>query len=120
MIQLLQDKSSLLMAPVVWASRGFNAIAGPWGRGFPLWNSWPCPPFFGWNQGWLGLLLTVLFWAAVIAICVLVVKRLFFHQKTQSPVFSTPLRPLDILKQRYARGEISREEFMALRQDLQI
>jgi len=43
----------------------------------------------------------------------------FFPKKTQSQSFSTFLRPLDDLRQHYARGEISRKEFTALREDLQ-
>ena len=76
MKQLLKDKSGLMLAPVFWVSRVSSAIAGPWSRGFPPLNSWPCPPFFSWNQGWLNPVLTVLFWAAVVAVCTLVVKRL--------------------------------------------
>jgi putative membrane protein len=119
MRNLLKGKSGLLLAPVFWVSRASSAIAGQWSRGLPTLNSWPCPPFFSWNQGWFSLLLTVLFWAAVIGLCALVVKRLFFSAKEPSLNVSHPFGPLDILKQRYARGEISREDFMALRKDLQ-
>jgi hypothetical protein len=42
-----------------------------------------------------------------------------FPEREPSPSFTTPLRLLDILRQRYARGEITREEFLALRKDMQ-
>lgn len=63
--------------------------------------------------GWLGMLVMALFWIGVI---VLVVWGL-------SHVFSTrqPRVELDaeaILKQRYARGEISREEIIQAREVL--
>jgi putative membrane protein len=119
MKNLLKGKLGLILTSVFRVSRASSAIAGPWNRGLPPLNSWPCQPFFSWNQGWPSLLLTVLFWAAVIGLCVLVIKRLFFPEKKPSLSFATPFRPLDILRQRYARGEISREEFMALRKDLQ-
>lgn len=119
MVNLLQGKSDLMLSAVSWVSRASNAIAGPWSRGFPPINSWPCLPFFGWNQGWFSLLLTVLFWAAVIGLCALVIKRLFFSGREASLSATHPFGPLDILKQRYARGEITREEYMSLRNDLQ-
>jgi putative membrane protein len=119
MKNLLKGKSGLMLTPVFWVSRASSAIAGPWSRGIPPMNSWPCPPFFSWNQGWLNLLLTVLFWVAIIALCALVVKRLFFPEREPSPSFTTPLRLLDILRQRYARGEITREEFLVLRKGMQ-
>jgi len=63
--------------------------------------------------GWLGMLVMAVFWIGVI---VLVVWGL-------SSVFSTwqPRAELDteeILKQRYARGEISREELVQAREAL--
>ena len=65
------------------------------------------------------LLLTVLFWAAVIGLCALVIKRIFFLGKEPSLYIAHPYGAIDILKQRYACGEISREDFMALSKDLQ-
>lgn len=118
MENLMNGKSGILLTPVFWVSRASNAFGGPWGRGFPPINSWPCPPFLGWYQGWFSLLLTVLFWAAVIGLCVLVIKRLFFSGKEASSNATRPFGPLDILKQRYARGEISREEYSAMQKDL--
>jgi len=115
---LLRGHLGFLLSLLFWVSCASDAIAGPWGRGFPPINSWPCPPFFGWSQGWFSMLLTVLFWAAVIGLCALVIKRLFFSGK-ESPLSATrPLGPLDLLKQRYARGEISRAEYRALQKDL--
>lgn len=39
-------------------------------------------------------------------------------QSNQSSFRPTEQTPLDVLKARYARGEISREEYEALRRDL--
>ena len=99
MKQLLKGKAGLrlTLTPVFWVSRASNAIAGPWSRGFPPLNSWLCPPLFSWNQGWLSLLLTVVFWAAVIVVSALVVNCLFFR-KRRNPGVPAPLRPLNILR----------------------
>jgi len=68
---------------------------------------------WGWGGGWwiLMLVIMVLFWAAVIAVAVLAVSR-FTGARGQSK------SPLDIAKERLARGEISQEEFEQLRQKL--
>jgi hypothetical protein len=75
MKQLLKGKSGLWLAPVFYVSRISSAITGPWSRGFPPFNFWSCPPFPNWSQGWVNLVLTVLFWAAVVALCAFVIKR---------------------------------------------
>jgi putative membrane protein len=60
--------------------------------------------------GWGGALMGVL-WVAVIALVVYLIVR----GQSSKP----PETPLDILKKRYARGEISREEFERMRKDLE-
>ncbi len=56
--------------------------------------------------GGLGMLVMALFWIGAILLIVWGVSRLF---PTQQP--NVGPNALEILKQRYARGEISREEF---------
>jgi putative membrane protein len=56
--------------------------------------------------GWLGILTTVLFWAGVILLVVWAVRNTGASQRPTSGPDA-----LEILKQRYARGEISRDEF---------
>jgi putative membrane protein len=56
--------------------------------------------------GGLGMIVMALFWIGAIVLVVWGVSRLFpSHQPNVGP------DALEILKQRYARGEISREEF---------
>ncbi len=69
------------------------------------------------GMGWwmlFGGLWALLFWGAIIALVVWVVKRLTGGDE------STPRQrdPLDIAKERYARGEITREQFDQLKKDL--
>jgi len=63
--------------------------------------------------GWLGMLLMALFWIGVI---VLVVWGLTHVFSTRQP--RVELDAEEILKQRYARGEISREELIQAREAL--
>ncbi|MES0329392.1 MAG: SHOCT domain-containing protein [Dehalococcoidales bacterium] len=66
--------------------------------------------------GGVGMLLMVLFWGALIALAVWTVIRLSHSDAT------APLRvrnnPLDLAKERYARGEIGKEEFYRIKKDL--
>jgi putative membrane protein len=85
----------------------------PWMHGFG----------FGWGGMIFGGLLTLLFWGVVIALIVFVVRALSRSGSGQaapsagSPA-QTPDRALEILRERYARGEISKDEFNSMRQDL--
>lgn len=62
----------------------------------------------------LGLLFMVLFWVFVIAGVVYLVRWL-----TGQGIAGRPESSLDILKKRYACGEITKQEFDAMKQDLQ-
>lgn len=65
------------------------------------------------GMGWLGILTMILFWAGVIALIVWGLSNLF-------PAQSSAPQPgaLEILKERYARGDISYEEFVQAREAL--
>ncbi len=66
----------------------------------------------GWWMAFGGLWMLI-FWAGLIALIVWGVIKL--SQRNGS----TPKRtPLDVVKERYAKGEISREEFEQLKKDL--
>nr|WP_087474931.1 SHOCT domain-containing protein [Nitrospira cf. moscoviensis SBR1015] len=57
----------------------------------------------------------VLFWVFVIVGVVYLVRWLM-----RQGIADRPESSLDILKKRYARGEISKQEFEEMRQDLQV
>ena len=72
---------------------------------------------FGWGPGF-GWIFMFLFWGLVIVGIVAIVKGLSgSSQNTNIPQTKTAL---DILKERYARGEIEREEFEQKKQDLML
>lgn len=75
-----------------------NDMHGWWGMGF----------------GWIVM---ILFWALVVAGLVVFVKWLAAQSSARKGDRSKTA--LEILQERYARGEINREEFEQKRQDLQ-
>jgi putative membrane protein len=72
---------------------------------------------FGWGFGGLGMIFMMLFWALVVLLAVWLLSRLFpgaTHntgaQTTQGNSAASS-NAVDIVKQRYARGEISKAEY---------
>jgi putative membrane protein len=81
------------------------------GTGFDNYGDWLCGPgaFFPGPLGWI---ITLLFWALVIFLVVKLFQALFSKGKG----FSTTR--LDTLKERYARGEISEDEYLRMKTEL--
>lgn len=75
---------------------------------FPMWD-WSSG---GWWMGF-GFIFMILFWGAIIALIVWVVKR--FTGGTDS---NRKNDPLEIARGRYARGEITKEEFEEIKKTL--
>jgi putative membrane protein len=72
---------------------------------------------FGMGFGFIGLLFMILFWGGLILGGIWLVRTLFDN----SPGTSTSIQKSsarEILDQRYARGEISREEYEQIKADL--
>ncbi len=76
---------------------------------------------FGMMNGFgFGGIFMILFWIVLIGLGVWLVSHLTSSANRQSPSNSatSPESALDILKKRYARGEITPEQFQAMRRDL--
>ena len=87
-----------LVAPPAWS----QATAGQ--------SQYPYGPGMMWGGGWQGLLFGPLFMVLLLVGVVALVG--FMSRWFGSPGHAPPPRtPLDILKERYARGEIDKEEF---------
>jgi putative membrane protein len=75
---------------------------------------------FGMGLGFFGFVLMLLFWIGLVLLSVWLVKSLF--QGTDHPRSHKTGREntaKEILKHRYARGEISREQFELMSRDLE-
>ncbi len=81
------------------------------GNQFSHWGSWFCGPgaFFPGPLGWI---VTLLFWAMVIYLVVILFRALF------AKTGKTPGDHLNALKERYARGEISEAEYTRMKTEL--
>ncbi|HVI70113.1 MAG TPA: SHOCT domain-containing protein [Pyrinomonadaceae bacterium] len=69
---------------------------------------------WGWMTGF-GWIFMIPFWALIILGVVALARSLF---STGNSANSGDRRPRDILKERYARGEITRDQYGRMRRDL--
>jgi putative membrane protein len=72
--------------------------------------------YFG---GWMMLVwafIFIIFWAAVITLIIWAIRK--FNSRTNEPASSMRQNPLDIARERYAKGEITKEQFDQLKRDL--
>jgi putative membrane protein len=68
------------------------------------------------GMGWwmiFGGIFMIVFWGGIIALIVWAITRLTRRDRMESHP-----SPLDIARERYARGEITRDEFEQLKKDL--
>ena len=72
----------------------------------------------GWGMGWFGGIFMILFWILILIGLVFVIRWLV--QATSKKGDSSHHRPraIDIIKERYARGEIDRAQFETMKRDL--
>jgi putative membrane protein len=74
-------------------------------------NHWWWGPGFGW-------IFMVLFWVLII-LGIVALGRWLFSGRGGAGAGGPEKGPLDIVKERYARGEITREQYEQMRRDLQ-
>ena len=71
---------------------------------------------YGWGWGLFGLFFMAIFWVLIIVGVVLLIRWLVEQSRPQPAGGGESA--FDILKKRYARGEIGKEEFEAKKRDL--
>ncbi len=87
------------------------------GRGYS-WGMGPGMMGWGYGMGWFGMILMGLFWIAIIVGIIFLIRWLFVSAGTKSYRPDSEDSPLEILKKRYAGGEINKEEFEQKKKDL--
>ena len=77
-----------------------------------MWHMWDITSGMGWWMAFGGVWM-VIFWGGIIVLIVWGIKKL-----TERGGSTSKHDPLDIAKERYAKGEISEEEFNQLKKNL--
>ena len=75
-----------------------------------MWHMWDMPLGMGWWMAFGGLWMVV-FWGGLITLIVWGIAKLLRRDAPKRD-------PLDVAKERYAKGEISKKEFEQLKKDL--
>jgi len=71
---------------------------------------WMWGPEGGW--GWIGMGLGMALWVIVVVAVIWIAVRLFTRYETNPPAGSAPVpSPAEVLRMRFARGEIDEEEY---------
>ena len=65
--------------------------------------------FSGW--GWIGMIVMTIFWVSLVAVVVYAVSRAFAHPTQPGSGPSGEDRAMRLLRERFARGEITEEEY---------
>ncbi|MGA1844556.1 MAG: SHOCT domain-containing protein [bacterium] len=92
---------------------GWMMGAGPgrgWGgmRGYGFGRGWM-------HYGWGGIIM----WIVILVIVIAVLYFIYYVAKSKAPGAPSGETPLDLLKKRYARGEITKEEYQRIKKDLE-
>jgi putative membrane protein len=104
-----------LAAPAIWLATALGqtmpAYAQGYGYGPGMMGG------YGWGGGWgFGMIGMLLWWVLIILGIVLLAKWVFRGAPGASQVSGN--RALEILRERYARGEIDKQEFEQRKRDL--
>jgi putative membrane protein len=71
-----------------------------------------------WGMGWFGMIFMMAFWILVIVGLIVLIRWLIHATEGGRNVSHGRARAIDILKERYARGEIDKTEFEEKKRDL--
>lgn len=90
-------------------------VLAQWGHS----GNWPMGPGMMGSMGWFGAVMMLVFWILLIVGLILLIKWLLIKTRSESaPKADSQSPALEILKERYARGEIDKKEFEEKKKDL--
>ena len=91
------------------------------GQGGPYdgWQMGPGMMGYGWGMSWFGMIFMIAFWILLIIGLIFLIKWLIQTTSGKKEIYSGSNRALEILKERYAKGEIDKAEFETKKRDLQ-
>jgi putative membrane protein len=94
-----------------------NSILSEWsGYG---WHMGPGMMGWGYGMGGWGIIITIAFWVALAVGIIFLIRWLLVSTNIGTHRAKSEDSALEILKRRYARGEINKEEFLQKKKDLQ-
>jgi putative membrane protein len=96
-----------------------HAHSGGYG-GYGGYGGWGMGPGMmgGYGMGWFGGIIMIAFWILILVGLVFLIKWLIQSTGRDKTSGSGGNRSLEILKERYARGEIDKQEFESKKKDL--
>jgi putative membrane protein len=94
----------------------FNSVFTQW-RDYG-WGHGPGMMDWGFGMGWFGLIMMGVFWILIIVAIIFLIRWLVVSSRVGSHGQKPEESALEILKKRYARGEINKEEFEQKKRDL--
>jgi len=71
-----------------------------------------------WGMGWFGSIFMVVFWILILAGLVFLIRWLIRSTGRDKTIGNGGNRALEVLKERYAKGEIDKDEFDSKKKDL--
>jgi len=101
----------------LFASFPLKEAFAQWGRDYGGYGMMGPGMMGGWGMGWFGMIFMLIFWVLVIVGLVFLIKWLI-QSTSREKSEAGGGRVLDILKERYARGEIDKREFEEMRKNL--
>lgn len=100
------------MSQMILALTPLLAQYGPRGDG------WGQHMMGNWGTGWTGMLMSIAIWILIIVGGIFLVRWLMRAGSGQRSATGNGDNALEILKQRYARGEIDRNQYESMKRDL--
>lgn len=117
-MKLVKDlQAKILMAAVAFpALFSSDPALAQWGNN----QGWQMGPGMmgGWGMGWFGGIFMIIFWILILVGLVFLIKWLIQSTSRGHTGNAGGNRALEILEERYARGEIDKAEFETKKTDL--